>query len=236
MGAADAARLAAETGVNYYGVHTTCEQAADVLAEFQDDNAIRAETCVHYTALNRSAHAEQANLPKLAPPLREPSDTDALFEHIRRGTLSVVSTDHAVYHEKYKRDVPWWDAPLGANSVQVSLPVFHDVAVNERGLSYPKLVELMCRNPARTFGLPQKGTIEPGTDADLVLFDSDREHTIDADENRSNSTYSIYDGRTVTGMPSATLLRGEVVARNGEVVADPGMGEFLERKLPNWGI
>lgn len=236
MGAAAALRMAAESGVNYYGVHTSCRQAADVIEQFRDDGShVRAETCTHYTALDRSVHEERGHLPMIAPPLRTEDDVDAMFEALEHGTLSVVSTDHAVYHERYKTVENWWESPYGANSLQRSLPVFHQAAVVERDFPYPFLVRVMCTNPARTFGLPEKGTLAPGTDADIVLFDPNAERTISESDNASGSTFSIYDGREVTGAVEKTFVRGDLVADDGELVAEPGHGEFVKRELPEWG-
>jgi len=235
MGAAAALRLAREAGVNYYGVHTTCRAAADVIASFREDGSrVRAETCTHYTTLTRDAHERQGHLPMIAPPLRTDDDRDALFGALDRGTLSVVSTDHAVYHRAAKEVEHWWDSPYGAQSLQRSLPAFHTEAVVERGRSYPFLVRVMCRNPARTFGLPRKGTLAPGTDADVVLFDPAATATVSAADNASGATFSIYEGRELTGAVEKTFVRGTLVADGGDVVADPGHGEFREREIPDW--
>lgn len=235
MAAEDAVRMARETGVKYYGVHTSCRKAAEVIEEFQDDSSkIRAETCTHYTIFDRSRHEDQGNLPLIAPPLRSEDDIEAMFEFLNNGTLSTVSTDHSVYHEEYKHTDNWWDSPFGAQSLQYSLPVFHEVAVNRRGFSYPFLVRMMSRNPARTFGMPQKGTLEPGTDADVVIFDPSEAFTISAEDNASNSTYSIYEGVEVTGGVDSTFVRGQQVANGGELVGSPGDGQFVERECPDW--
>jgi len=235
MAAEDAVRMAQETGVKYYGVHTTCRKAADVIEQFQDNGSnIRAETCTHYTIFDRSRHEDLGNLPLIAPPLRTEDDIDAMFEYLDRGTLSTVSTDHSVYHEEYKHTDNWWDSPFGAQSLQYSLPVFHEVAVNQRDFSYPFLVRVMSTNPAQTFGMPQKGTLEPGTDADVVIFDPDRQFTISAEGNASNATYSIYDGVTVTGGVDTTFVRGQRIVSGGELVGSPGDGEFVERECPDW--
>jgi len=229
------ARLAAAADAKYYGAHTTSAAAADAIAaQRTDGSTIRAETCTHYTALDRSIYEERGNLAIMAPPLREPDDVDALFGHLEDGALSVVSTDHVALPSERKADGPWWESAFGINSLQTSLPVFHDVAVNERGLSYPKLVELMCRTPAETFGLPAKGRLEPGADADLVVFDPDETYTVSAERNHSNADYSVYDGREVTGRVSQTYVRGTLVADEGEIVAEPGHGQFLAREIPDW--
>jgi dihydropyrimidinase len=237
MAAADAARMAVETGVQYYGVHTTCRKAADAIERFQDDGSrIRAETCTHYTALTRAAHEDHGNYPLIAPPLRTENDRDAMFEHLERGTLSVVSTDHSVYHREYKEVDNWWESPFGANSIQYSLPVFHEVAVERRGYSLPFLVRTMCTAPARTFGMPGKGTLEPGTDADVVVLDPDGGSAVDADDNASNATFSIYDGFDVSAAVRDTFVRGQRVVADGDLVGDPGDGRFLERDRPDWSV
>jgi len=236
MSAGSVARLAAAADAKYYAVHTTSEAAADALAAVRTDGSnVRAETCTHYTALTEATYERLGNRAIMSPPLRTPRDIDALFDRLRDGTLSVVSTDHVPLPRERKEGGPWWESAFGINSLQTSLPVFHDVAVNERGFSYPALVRLVCRNPARTFGLPRKGRIEPGADADLVVFDPDETYTITAERNHSNADYSVYEGRTVTGRVKRTFVRGTLVADEGDIVAEPGYGEFLARDVPDWG-
>jgi len=236
MAAGSVARLAVAADAKYYGVHTTSKAAADAIAAVQGDGSnVRAETCTHYTVLDRSIYERLGNRAIMAPPLREATDIDALFDHIRKGTLSIVSTDHVPLPVDRKEGGPWWESAFGVNSLQTSLPVFHDEAVNERGFSYPDLVRLLCDAPARTFGLPSKGRIEPGADADIVVFDPEKSDTITADDNHSNADYSVYEGREVTGRVEQTYVRGQLVADDGDIVAEPGHGEFLDREVPDWG-
>ena len=235
MAADDAVRMAQAVGNKYYGIHTSCQAAAEVLAAAQTDKSqIRGETCVHYTTLDRSRYAEQGLLPMIAPPLRTPDDIEAMFKHLQSGTLDVVSTDHVAFTREDKQADNWWDSEYGANGLQRSLPVFHDEAVVQRELSYPDLVRLMCSNPARIFGLVDKGTLEPGTDADFVLFDPDATQTIDATDNASRADFSIYEQKEVTGRVDATYLRGECIAIDGTVVGESGYGKQLNRVPPNW--
>lgn len=235
MAAEDAVRIAKESGAKYYGFHTSCRKAAEVLDQFREDGSqIRAETCTHYTALEESIHTELGNLPKIAPPIRSPNDREAMFEYLQKGVLSVVSTDHVAQLRSSKINQPWWEGPYGANGLQMSLPVFHDEAVNKRGLGYPFLVRVMSTNPAATFGLSQKGTLDPGTDADIVLFDPGETYQINSGRNASKADYSLYEGREVTGAVTKTLVRGEVVADSGDVVGEPGYGRYLTRKVPAW--
>ena len=235
MALADALTLARQTGCQYYGVHTTSALACRELAEARDDGRqIRGETCTHYTALTESAYETDGMLALQAPPLRTERDVDTLFDALADGTLSVVSTDHVASTRREKSAEAWWDCPFGVNSLQTSLPVFYDEAVESRGYGLPFVVRVMCTNPARTFGLPRKGDIAVGKDADFVVFDPTATHTISEADNASRADYSIYDGREVTGDVKRTYVRGELVADEGRIVADPGHGQFLQRDLPEW--
>ena len=239
MAAEDAVRMATEAGCRYYGIHTSCRKSAAVLADFREQygsDMVRAETCTHYTTLTDDVYEELGNEPMIAPPIREQDDVEAMFEHLKRGSLDVVSTDHCGYRTESKDVENWWESTFGANGLQVSLPVFHDAAVNDRGFSYPFLVRTMSRNPARIFGLSKKGAIAPGMDADIVLFDPTETYTVTAADNASEADFSIYEGREVTGRVKKTFSRGELVADDGEIVGTPGHGEFVPREIPNWSV
>ncbi|MGM0716886.1 MAG: dihydroorotase [Halobacteriota archaeon] len=237
MAAEDAVRMATEAGMQYYGIHTSCRKSADVLEQFQDiygSELVRAETCLHYTTLDESVYDEQGNRPVIQPPIRKPDDVEAMFEQLEDGVLSVVSTDHCAYTLDQKEGGAWWEINPGANALQTNLPVFYDEAVNRRGYDPSFVVEMLATNPAETFGMPQKGTLDPGTDADIVVFDPEKTYTVTAEDNVSVADYTIYEGREVTGKPIKTFVRGELIAEDGEVVGEPGHGEFLERELPDW--
>jgi dihydropyrimidinase len=235
MAADDLLRMVKETGVKYYGFHTSCRSSAEVIDSHRTDGSqIRAETCTHYTTLDESIYAQKGTLPVIAPPIRTSEDKDAMFDYLDRGVLDVVSTDHVGFKRADKQTEKWWDAPYGANSVQRSLPVFHDEAIVKRGYSYPFLVRVMCTNPARTFGFDQKGTLTPGTDADFVIFDPDVTQTIDAKDNASKADYSMYEGREVTGAVEQTYIRGQLIADNGKVKVESGYGDFIRRSQPDW--
>lgn len=235
MAADDAIRMAMEAGCRYYGIHTTCRKAAEVIEDYRADNhdMIRAETCTQYTVADDSLFETLGLLPMAAPPLRKPDDNEAMFEHLDNGTLDVVSTDHCGYTREQKQVYPWWNGTFGMNSLQRSLPVFHDEAITNRDFSYPFLVQKLAANPARIFGLANKGTLDPGTDADIVVFDPDNTQPIDAADNASIANFSVYEGREV-GSVEKTFVRGELIADEGDIVGEPGYGRFVERDIPTW--
>jgi len=237
MAASDAVRLATEHGCKYYGFHTTSEAAATELARYRDQygpELVRAETCTHYTTLNESVYAEQGNFPMLAPPIRPEADREALLTHLRQGTLDVVSSDHCGYTRERKIAENWWDSAFGANGLQTELTVLHDELIVQRGFSYPALVQLKCSTPARLFGLPNKGTLETGTDADIVVLDPTAKKTITASDNASVADYTLYEGREVTGTIETVLVRGVPVVQDTDLVGSPGHGQFIQREVPTW--
>ncbi|RQG96518.1 dihydroorotase [Natrarchaeobius chitinivorans] len=237
MAADDALRMAMEANCKYYGIHTSCQKAGEVIKRYRGEygsELVRGETCTHYAALDDSVFSEIGTLAQLSPPIRSPSDVESMFEYLSEGTLDVVSTDHVAYTRDRKSVENWWDCPYGANSLQRSLPVFYDEAVNRRNYSPSFVVKVMSTQPAQIFGFSNKGTLEPGTDADLVFFDPSKRHTITSEDNASKSDYSIYDGRTIQGSVTHTMVRGEFVVRDEHVVGSPGHGKYVAREVPDW--
>jgi dihydropyrimidinase len=120
--------------------------------------------------------------------------------------------------------------PNGAPGLENRLHMMHEFGVRAGRISLTRMVELWATNPAKYFGLyPRKGTIAVGSDADLVVFDPERRHTLSAATHHSKADYNIFEGTAVTGSPELVLLRGQILVENDELVAQPGYGEFVKR-------
>jgi len=120
--------------------------------------------------------------------------------------------------------------PNGAPGLENRLHMLHEFGVRAGRISLTRMVELWATNPAKYFGLyPRKGTIAVGLDADLVVFDPERRHTLSAATHHSKADYNIFEGTEVTGSPELVLLRGQILVENDELVAQPGYGEFVKR-------
>ncbi len=215
------------TGATLYIVHITIKEGPDVLVEARRRGVrLIAETCPHYLTL--AAEDTDRVLGKCNPPLRTHEDNEALWKAIQAGHINVVGSDHAPDAVKHKPN--FWDAIVGSAGLETMLPVMTHYGVNAGRISAEKMVDLISAAPARTFGLyPRKGLIAPGSDADLVIVDPEREVTIHAADLNHISDCTPWEGKTVRGWPELTMVRGQVCARDGEITGQPGTGKFLER-------
>ncbi len=220
-----------------YIVHVTCIQALQAIAAARSKGLpVWGETCPQYLYLDASRLA----LPDFegakyvcTPPLRQPADIEALWQGLRRHELSVVSTDHAPFHWHGQKELGRDDftkIPNGLPGVEHRVMLLYK-GVCEGRLTLNHFVELISTMPAKLFGLfPRKGTIAPGSDADLVIFDPNKRLTISAANQHQRVDYTPYEGIEVQGVPETVLLRGRVIVRAGEYVGGKGGGQYLFRK------
>lgn len=187
---------------------------------------VYAETCPQYLTLTNQDLLIQGPLVKIGPPLREEEDRIALWRGLAVGDLDTVASDHAAKDKRM--DDSFFDAPFGSPQVETMLSLVYDGGVNAGWLSLPRLVQVMCANPAKIFGLyPKKGTLRTGSDADLVVFDPALRHTIHHETQHANASYTAYEGRACLGGPIMTVQRGEILVENGTLLAGSGRGRFL---------
>ena len=228
-----AATLATAAGCPVYVVHLSSKLGLRRLLEAREAGQdVVAETCPQYLVLTEAEMARQGPLAKIAPPLRTEEDQDALWTALVDGELSIVASDHAPYPSGAKQ-VGWQDifqSPFGAPSIETMLPLLHSEGVVRRGLSPEWLAWVSSEGPARMHGLyPRKGTIQVGSDADLVVIDPGRTVTVDAADLHSNADYTPYNGRIVNGWPAVTIVGGEILVRDGQLTRDAGRARFLAR-------
>jgi dihydropyrimidinase len=156
-----------------------------------------------------------------------------LWTAVKNDVLSVVSTDHCAFlwdgQKSLGRD-DFSKIPNGAPGLENRIQMIHEFGVRGRRITLNRMVELLSTNPAKYFGLyPRKGTIAVGSDADILVFDPERRVTISSATDHSKSDYNLYEGTEVTGTPEVVLLRGNVLVEDGELVAQPGIGQYIAR-------
>lgn len=229
-----AIQLAALAGCGLYLVHISCAEAVDVIARARAANQpVWAETCPHYLLFDESVlEGDQGARYVYTPPPRPKDHQSALWRALQTDVLSVVATDHSAYPSKSKAlgDSDFSSLANGVPGIEERLMLMHHFGVREGWITLQRMVELLATNPAKLFGLfPRKGTLAPGSDADIVVFDPSRPRTLSAATQHSRCDYTIYEGMTVIGSPETVLVRGTPVILDGQLVVEPGHGEFLRR-------
>lgn len=229
--------LAQMAGAPVYIVHLSCADALEKVAEARDKGIPAfAETCPQYLLLS----VEDLDRPEFegakyvfTPPLREKWHQDRLWDGLRKNTLQVVSTDHCPFCFNEQKELgrdSFAKIPNGGPGVENRLQLLFEHGVNKKRLTLNRWVELVSTAPAKMFGLyPRKGTIAVGSDADLVIWDPDTEHTISAKTHHMRVDYSMFEGFKVKGNAETVLSRGEVVVENGQWFGKPGRGRFIKR-------
>ncbi len=221
---------------NLYIVHLSTHEGSQAIRRAQEDGLrVLAETCPQYLVLDESClDRPDGNLYLCTPPLRPAENQIALWEGIREGVIQVAATDHCCFLRQQKLEAPsFYEAPGGLGSVELLLPILYSEGVAKGRMRLTRIVQLLCQNPSTIFGLaPRKGFIQPGSDADLVVFNPREEWKVDSTMLHGKDDYSVYEGMTLHGRVETTISRGEVIYHSGEVMGDPGRGNYLPRALP----
>ncbi|HEX2370096.1 MAG TPA: allantoinase AllB [Acidimicrobiia bacterium] len=214
--------LVEETGAAVHILHLASGDAVELLAAAQKRGLpITAETCPHYLVFAAEDIDPRATLFKCAPPIRERRHRELLWEGMAAGTVGMVVSDHSPAPPEMKQSSGDFAAAWGGiSSLQLRLAATWTAAA-ARGIAVEKLVGWLATAPARLAGL-DKGTIEPGKDADLIVWDPDAEFTVEPAGLHHRHPLSPYEGMTMRGVVETTIVRGRVVARNGEVVSQNG--------------
>ena len=191
---------------------------------------VRVETTVHHLALTYDMLDGKGLGGKVNPPIRTAADVDALWSAVADGTIQWVASDHACCLEELKGDELWPALP-GFGGTALLYPVLLSEGYHRRRLPLQRIAELASTAPAAAFGChPRKGSIMVGADADLALIDLEREHVVTPELLHSAQDHTPFAGIRVKGWPVRTLLRGETVFADGEIVGSPS-GRFVPRPL-----
>lgn len=228
-----AIQLAGFVGCPLYLVHQSTGQGAQLIAEARRRGQfVIGETCPQYLFWTNDDLIKYGPVAILAPPYRTSADQEMLWNELAAGGMSVVGSDHAPHDKRELDDV--FAVPVGTAQVETMLPLIYDRGVNSGRISLPRMVALLCENPARAFGLfPRKGSLEVGADADVVVLDPAATMEIRAENLHSSMRYpSIYEGWTTLGRPVYSMSRGRDLLVDGEVVAEHGRGIFVESGPP----
>ncbi|MDP9343380.1 MAG: amidohydrolase family protein [Actinomycetota bacterium] len=220
--------LGEQSGCPVYIPHLSCAESLVAVAEHRARASTPAyvETCPQY--LTHTMDSDVGLLGKVNPPLRRDRDRDALWSAIAAGSVDTIGTDHCGLRRRDKGPGIWNGTP-GFPGMATMLPVLLQ-GVRDGLVSLLHVAAATSLNPARVLNLyPRKGTLEVGADADLVIVDPTLTRRVTPELLRSRSDFSIYEGRELTGWPVLTMLRGNVLMRDGEVVGAPGYGRYLRR-------
>jgi dihydropyrimidinase len=234
---ARAIALAEMAGSPVYIVHLSCNDALEKVREARDRGLpVYAETCPQYLYLsleNMDAPGFEGAKYVFTPPLREKWHQEKLWKGLTHDHLQVVSTDHCPFCYKEQKEMGIGDftkIPNGGPGIEHRMSLVYSGGVAQGRFSVNRFVELVATTPAKLFGLyPRKGTVAIGSDADLVIFDPKREHTISAKTHHMRVDYSMFEGIKVTGMPDIVLSRGRVLVEGDKFLGRAGQGEFIKR-------
>jgi dihydropyrimidinase len=232
-----AIQLARVAGSPLYVVHVSCAESVEPIQLAREKGwDVWGETCTQYFFIDYT-FLERPNFEGgkyvYTPPPRDKANQDVLWNAVRTDTLSAISTDHCAFLWDGQKTIGKDDfskIPNGGPGLENRLQMIHEFGVRGARISLNRMVELLSTNPAKLFGLyPRKGTVAVGSDADIVVFDPEKRVTISASTHHSKSDYNLFEGTEVTGVPEVVLLRGNVLVENDELVASPGVGQFVAR-------
>jgi dihydropyrimidinase len=226
------------TGAATYIVHLSCKEALDqAIAARQRGVRVSIETLIQYLTLDKTC----AEKPKfegakyvMSPPLRDKSNQPILWNGLRDGLIQTVATDHCPFDFKTQKVMGIRDftkIPNGIPSLQDRINVLYTYGVKAGKIDLHTFVNCASTRVAKIFGLfPRKGTIQPGADADLVVFDPQYRGRISAKSQYTNVDYNVFEGWKIEGRPSAVTVRGQVMVREGKFTGKIGHGKFLQRE------
>ncbi len=228
-------RLARHTGVAVYFVHTTAKEGVAAIAEARSlGQPVYGEALHNYLQFTCDDYQKPGGTAiHTYPAIKFADDRDALIAGLLDGRLATTATDEYTVHKAYKLSGHTIETVCGGhNGIETRMPVAFTKFVAERKMPLTRFVDITSTNAARILGLyPQKGAIQPGSDADLVLIDPALRKTITLDDLHADADYSIWEGFACQGYPVMTILRGKVIVEGGRLLGSSSDGRWLERRV-----
>ncbi len=225
-------------GTDIYIVHTTYKGVLDrALEKMHRGQRVYIETCPQYLCLDDSCYDEPnfgGAKYVMSPPIRKKADQEALWAGIKAGYVQTVGTDHCPFNMKDQKVMGKDDfskIPNGGPAVENRIELCFSEGVAKGRISMDRFVQVCSVNPARIFGMPNKGTLAVGADADIVIFDPNEKHVMSAKTHHMRCDYNMYEGWNITGRVKTVLSNGRVAIRDGKVdQVEKGAGRFIKRK------
>jgi len=227
-----AMELAYWTGVHLHIYHCTFPRIFELVEYFKSMGAtITAETCTHYLTLTEDDMLTLKAKAKINPPLRSKEDVEGLWKQLKNGMIDIVTSDHAPWTIVKKSHSNIFENASGAPGVEVLLPILYAEGVAKGKISIIDLVNLLSKKPAEIFGLSsQKGKLEKGMDADIVVLNPNESWILDETKQHSSAGWSPYHNKRMQGKITHTFVRGNLVYNGSDVVGNPGTGQFIYAK------
>ena len=235
-------KLAEKAGCPLYIVHLSTNNALEKISDARNRGLpVFAETCPQYLFLSlndmNKPGFENAKL-VFTPPVREKWHLAKLWEGLINNQLQVVATDHCPFCFKGQKDIDKNDftkIPSGGPGIENRIQLLFEGGVNKGRFSLNRWVDLISTTPAKLFGMyPKKGTIEIGSDADIVIWDPNQEHTISSKTHHMNVDYSLYEGMKIKGNTETVISRGEIIIQKDQFIGKAGRGKFIKRDEFNY--
>lgn len=229
--------LARYTGCALYIYHVSTREGVELIREAKGLGLpVYGETITHYLSLTDEVYERPDGINWIiSPPIRKQKDIDAIWHGIADGTISTIGSDDGAWSTETKKlgQDSFDQVANGAPGVEVRLPIAFTEGVGQGRITEERLVEVMSTNPAKIFGLyPKKGTLRPGSDADLVIIDPSMEKTITVADLHTPIDWCPFEGFKVKGYPVITISRGRIIVADGEFQGSAGDGSFLPRHIP----
>ena len=220
-------QLAERTNVRIHICHVSSKLGLDAVTEGKKRGLpISCEVTPHHLLMSSNDLMHRGTIALCDPPLRSPENVEAMWEALKEGLIDIIASDHAPHLLDEKKAESVWEVKPGFPGLETVVPLIL-TQINRGRLSIPDLVRLMAEKPAEIFHLSERGHLETGFNADLIIVDVHREYRIDASKFYSKAKYSPFDGYRAKGKPVKTYVNGKLVMEDGEVVAKPGSGQVI---------